>query len=76
MTKSKSLTTFAAGVLKRFGAVETEANRIHGQEAGATFMRAVLDDNGLHVLATDQHGTTLEIAGGKLAVSVKSEAEQ
>jgi len=77
MTKSsRSLTTLAAGVLKRFAAVEADANRIHEEQGGRQIARAVMTDEGLHILMQDQHGTSLEIAGGKLAVGVKTKTEE
>jgi len=69
--KSKAITIAAqsAGAV-RFASVEREATKIHQQETGARFMRAVSGEQGLHVLFSDG-GTTVEVAGGKFAVSVR-----
>ena len=79
MTRSnKSITVAAgnaAGILRRFQAVELEADRIAGEQNGSRMVRAVLDDNGLHVLMRDEHGAVLEIAEGKVAISVTNGEE-
>jgi hypothetical protein len=76
MAKSKSLTIAASdagGIMKRFQAVEAEAQRVHEESQGRALVRALLDSDGLHAVISDQHGATLEIAGGKVAVSVKQD---
>jgi len=72
-SKATSITLAAqsAGAI-RFAAVEREATKIHHQETGARFMRAVSGEQGLHVLFSDG-GTTVEVAGGKFAISVKQD---
>jgi len=79
MTKSssRSITTFASGILKRLAAVEHAAQQAHDDTQDSKIIaRATLTSDGLHVLLQDQHGASLEIAGGQLAVAVKSgEAE-
>ena len=62
----------AATALSRFGAVEREAQRIHQEQTGSRLVRALLDGSGLHAVITDGKAT-LEIASGKVAVSVRQE---
>jgi hypothetical protein len=72
---SKSITLAAdnaAGILRRF---QAEAERIAGEQNGAKMVRAVLDQNGLHAVISDGH-STIEIANGAVAVSVKQEVEE
>jgi hypothetical protein len=77
--KSTAVTVAAqssAGVMARFNAVEAEARRISEEANGRTIARAFLGQDGVHALLTDEHGTTLEIAGGKIAVSVRALEEE
>ena len=62
----------AATAITRFSAVEREAQRIHQEQTGSRLVRALLDGSGLHAVITDGKAT-LEIADGKVAVSVRQE---
>jgi hypothetical protein len=56
-------------VAKRFQACEAEASRIHAEQSGASLVRALLDGSGLHAVISDGK-STIEICGGKVALSV------
>ena len=73
--KSKSIAVAAqsaGAIATRFSSVETEATRIHAEQSGARVVRALLGEQGIHAVLSDQHGATLEICGGQVAVSIKS----
>jgi hypothetical protein len=72
-TKSKSLTLAAVGILKRFQAVEREAERIAAGQNSTQLVQALLNDDGLHAIISDGRAT-IEIANGQVAVSVKGES--
>src|ERR1035437_9789740 len=64
--KSKAVTIAArsAGdVLARFGAVESEACRIHQEQSGAKLVRALLKDGKMHAVITDGK-SPLEVMDG------------
>jgi hypothetical protein len=72
-TKSKSLTLAAVGILKRFQAVEREAEHIAAGQNSTQLVQALLNDDGLHAIISDGRAT-IEIANGQVAVSVKGES--
>ena len=62
----------AGRALERFAAVEQAAQAAHEEMTGRAMVRAMLDGNGLHAVISDGKAT-LEIANGRVAVSVKQE---
>jgi hypothetical protein len=70
MTRSSKSVTLAAesaaGIMRRFRAVEAEAERIAGEQNGNRIVRAVLDESGLRAVISD----------GKVAVSVNNGSEE
>lgn len=80
MVKSKSSTavTVAASnagmIAERFQAVEAEASRIHAEQSGAALVRALVDGSGLHAVLSDGKAT-IEVCGGKVALSVAQTGE-
>jgi hypothetical protein len=73
MTKSNKLTQTAGGHLRRFSAVEHEAERIASEQNGRAFVRAVLSDGKLHAIIQDECGAVLELAEGKIPLTVRNE---
>jgi len=69
--KSKAITVAAQNA----GAIASRAHRIQAEEAGRTIARAFLGKDGVHALLTDAHGTTIEIAEGKIALTVRQQQE-
>ena len=73
---NKSITIAASNagaIVKRFSTVETEAARIHAEREGAALARVIAGPGGIHLLMTDRHGTTLEIAEGRIAATVREQ---
>jgi hypothetical protein len=60
----------AGRVVARWNAVETEAARVHEEGQGRNLLRAVAGEDGIHAIIRDKHGATMEIAGGKIAVTI------
>jgi hypothetical protein len=60
----------AGRVMARWNAVETEAARVHEEGQGRNLLRAVAGEDGIHAIIRDKHGATIEIAGGKIAVTI------
>lgn len=76
MAKHNAVTTAAEGAgkaLERFQATETFAQRLFRPEGGKS-VQAVFAGGNLHVVLTDG-ATTLEVSGGKAALSI-SQAEE
>jgi hypothetical protein len=73
--KSKAVTVAAqsaSAVSTRFTAVESEATRIHQEQSGASFVRALLKGGKLHAVVSDGK-STLEVMDGAVALSVAQE---
>jgi hypothetical protein len=61
----------AAGtVMARWQAVELAAQAVHESDTGRKLVQALAGKDGVHALIRDQHGVTMEIAGGKIAVTI------
>jgi hypothetical protein len=60
----------AGSVMARWQAVELAAQAVHESDTGRKLVQAIAGKDGVHALIRDQHGVTLEIAGGTVAVSV------
>jgi hypothetical protein len=60
----------AGRAMARWNAVETEAERVHEEGQGRNLLRAVAGEDGIHAIIRDKYGATMEIAGGKLAVTI------
>jgi hypothetical protein len=60
----------AASVLARWNAVELAAQDVHESDTGRKLVQALAGKDGVHALIRDQHGVTMEIAGGKIAVTI------
>jgi len=75
--KSKAVTVAtcdAAAIMTRFKAVEDNAHAIHEQSVGTKMARAILSGGNLHCVVSDGR-STIEISGGKVAVSVQQDDE-
>jgi hypothetical protein len=72
--KSVPAVTLAAGkagaVMARWNAVELAAQAVHESDTGRKLVQAPAGKDGIHALVRDQHGVTMEIAGGKIAVTI------
>ena len=60
----------AGKAMSRWNAVEDEAARVHEDGQGRNLLRAIVGEDGIHAIIRDKHGATMEIAGGKLAVTI------
>jgi hypothetical protein len=60
----------AASVMARWQAVELAAQAAHEADTGRKLVQALAGKDGVHALIRDQHGVTMEIAGGKIAVTI------
>ena len=60
----------AAAVMARWQAVELAAQTAHEADTGRRLVQAMAGKDGVHALIRDQHGVTMEIAGGKIAVTI------
>ena len=59
----------AGSVMARWNAVELAAQAVHEADTGRKLVQ-VAGKDGVHALIRDQHGVTMEIAGGKIAVTI------
>jgi hypothetical protein len=73
-TKSVPAVTQAAreagAIMARWQAVELAAQAVHEADTGRKLVQALAGKDGVHALIRDQHGVTMEIASGKLAVTI------
>jgi hypothetical protein len=73
-TKSFPAVTIAAreagSVMARWQAVELAAQAVSDADTGRKLVQAFAGKDGVHALIRDQHGVTMEIASGKLAVTI------
>jgi hypothetical protein len=60
----------AGAILARWGAVERAAQAVHEDDTGRKLVQALAGRDGIHALIRDQHGVTLEVAGGQIAVTI------
>jgi adenine C2-methylase RlmN of 23S rRNA A2503 and tRNA A37 len=60
----------AGTVMARWQAVELAAKAVHESDTGRKLVQAMAGKDGVHALIRDQHGVTMEIACGKLAVTI------
>jgi hypothetical protein len=60
----------AGAVMARWNAVEIAAQAVHESDTGRKLVQALAGQDGIHALVRDQHGVTMEIAGGKIAVTI------
>jgi hypothetical protein len=60
----------AGSIMARWQAVELAAQTVHEADTGRKLLQALAGKDGVHALIRDQHGVTMEIAGGKIAVTI------
>jgi hypothetical protein len=60
----------AGVVMARWNAVELAAQAVHEADTGRKLVQAMAGKEGIHALVRDQHGVVIEIAGGKIAVTI------
>ena len=60
----------AGSVMACCQAVEIAAQAVHEADTGRKLVQAMAGADGVHALIRDQHGVTMEIAGGKIAVTI------
>ena len=60
----------AGSVMARWNAVELAAQAVSETDTGRKLVQAMAGADGVHALIRDQHGVTMEIAGGKIAVTI------
>ena len=60
----------AGAVMSRWNAVELAAQTVHEADTGRKLVQALAGKDGIHALVRDQHGVTMEIAAGKIAVTI------
>jgi hypothetical protein len=60
----------AGKAMARWQAVELAAQAVSDADTGRKLVQAFAGKDGVHALIRDQHGVTMEIAGGKIAVTI------
>ena len=60
----------AGKAMARWQAVELAAQSVADADTGRKLVQAFAGKDGVHALIRDQHGVVLEIAAGKLAVTI------
>lgn len=71
MTELTGVRKAAVAAGRRMQALERQADEIHTRTMISCTARVVsTKEGGIHALITDQHGSTVELSGGSLAISV------